>query len=64
MRDLDLFPLGSRVLLRVCQHGEPGLVVSHARGKLVVEWPDLQFTARFPPESLVPVAVNRLNVAG
>lgn len=60
---VDEFPPGSRVLLRVCPHGEAGLVTGHSRGKILVRWEDLHISARHAPESIVHVAVNSLNVA-
>ena len=33
--------IGSRVYLRNCPHGEPGIVRGMRRGRIVVDWPDL-----------------------
>jgi hypothetical protein len=38
--------VGSRVYIKNCVAGEPGCVVSFARGKFGVEWPDMKEVGR------------------
>ena len=44
---------GTRVRLLLCPFGQPGVVLGQNRGKIVVEWTDLEFTGRHRPEDLV-----------
>jgi hypothetical protein len=48
-------PLGSRVHLKVCPFGQPGIVTGHSRGKLIVEWLDLGLTTRHVAARLMQV---------
>jgi len=46
-------PIGSRVLLASCPHGEPGRVTGVQGGKISVRWSDLDYTGKHRPEALV-----------
>jgi hypothetical protein len=43
---------GARVYLKTCQFGEPGTVMTHKRGKIMVYWPGIDFLGKHRPESL------------
>jgi hypothetical protein len=49
---------GTRVLLRTCPHGEPGIVRGTDRGRVVVEWTDLGIARRHRPEALQSVPIG------
>lgn len=55
MQGLTEFSPGALVLLKVCPHGQPGLVTGHARGKVIVRWEDLDLIGRHAPAVLLPV---------
>lgn len=48
-----MIPVGSKVYLKTCCHGQPGTVIRRERTRLVVLWPDLDYLARHPEASLV-----------
>jgi hypothetical protein len=50
--------VGTRVLLKHCQHGQPGTVIRMERNRAVVLWHDLDFLSRHQPASLVEVAAR------
>ena len=50
-----MIPVGSKVYLKVCRHGEPGTVIRRERARLVVLWSDLDYIARHPEDSLEEV---------
>ena len=56
---------GAKVLLVVCPHGEPGVVVGWKRGKVQVLWADLGFTGKHSPEllQLIPSSAEQVNHA-
>ena len=43
---------GTRVRLRACPHGEPGIVRGIQRGRVLVEWQDLGIESRHLAERL------------
>lgn len=47
------FAAGSLVRLRTCPDGEAGVVRGTKFGRVVVHWPDLQFTGRHLPAALI-----------
>jgi hypothetical protein len=47
------FEIGTKVVLRVCPHGQPGTILRIERRRVVVLWPDLDYLARHQPESLM-----------
>jgi len=50
--------VGSRVYLRACRAGEPGVVIKAGSGKFTVYWRDLDYWSRHRPESLELVEVQ------
>jgi hypothetical protein len=56
------FPLHSRVLLKSCPYGPPGVVVKIERCKAVVLWTDLggpPYTGRHSPDRLMLADVRK-----
>ena len=51
-----IFGIGSRVHLRTCPHGEPGIVRSASNGRVLVDWRDLGMEGRH--------LIDRLELAG
>ena len=49
-----MIPVGSKVFLKACRYGEPGTVIRRERTRLVVLWPDMDYIARHPEQSLEP----------
>ena len=47
------FPIGSRVYLRACVVGEPGMVLRKEHSRLVVYWADMDFLSRHPEAALI-----------
>lgn len=56
--------VGTRVRLKFCPHGEPGIVIRIEGNRAVVFWRDLDFLARHSPESLTEVDSASGNAAG
>jgi hypothetical protein len=52
---MQTFQIGSRVRLRLAPVGEPGTVILQWRGKLLVEWRDLDAVFSYRPDSLLLV---------
>jgi hypothetical protein len=44
--------VGARVLLRTCPHGEAGTVTGFRRGRILVNWTDLDIAGTHRPEQL------------
>jgi hypothetical protein len=55
--------VGTRVLLKVCCHGEPGTVVRIERNRATVFWHGLDYLAKHHPESLLEALQKRLQSA-
>jgi hypothetical protein len=53
-----LFEVGAQVRLLSCPHGLPGVVVKALRSRVVVRWPQFNFTGRYRPERLVLAAAE------
>jgi hypothetical protein len=49
------FPLGSKVILKVCPDAEPGTVLRTVSRRIEVRWEDINFTGRHAPASLTLV---------
>jgi hypothetical protein len=45
--------IGTKVVLKVCPHGQPGTIIRHERNRAVVLWHDLDYLARHQPGSLM-----------
>ena len=56
-----MIPLGARVRLQLCPHGEPGVVVDQKRGKVIVEWRDLGLVGKHAEESLMVVGSSLMH---
>ena len=54
-RPQPVFPEGSRVRLRSCPCGEPGVVRRMLRGRVEVRWPQFKFVGRYRADRLVLV---------
>jgi hypothetical protein len=50
---MSTLEIGTKVLLKVCPHGQPGTVIRIERSRAVVFWHDLNYLARHQPESLM-----------
>ncbi len=59
-----LYPKNTRVRLKSCPSGAPGEVVGHERRRVVVRWPDLEYTGRHRVESLERVETLMEEPAG
>lgn len=47
-----MLQVGSKVHLKACRYGQPGTVIRRERKRVVVLWPDLDYIARHPEQSL------------
>ena len=56
---MRLFPPGTLVRLRWCDHGPPGVVAGESRGMVLVDWRDLGMEGKHPPASLLVLAPAR-----
>jgi hypothetical protein len=50
------FAPGSRVHLRTCMVGVPGVVLRMTRGRVEVKWPQFNFVGRYRPDRLALAA--------
>jgi hypothetical protein len=51
---MTLLAIGDKVQLRYAPVGDVGTVIALARGKVRVQWGDLQLVTKHAPEALLP----------
>jgi hypothetical protein len=47
------FEVGAKVLLKSCPSDVPGIVCGMQRERVIVQWPDLNYTGRHKADSLM-----------